>query len=94
MKKRFLIATILLIWTAAAIAEEQKTILLPSQRGDVNFEHQKHINLQNSCAPCHVSDKGGKIEGFNKEMAHNICAGCHEKQSAGPTTTQCSGCHK
>lgn len=91
--KLLAICTIVTIMTAAiALAEEPaKVIVLPAKPGDVTFEHQKHMQMKNSCAPCHASEKGGKIEGFGKDMAHSVCKGCHSDQKAGPTT--CSGCH-
>jgi DnaJ-class molecular chaperone len=92
MKQLIIIVAMSLVCAGGAVAEEaQKTMVLPSKSGDVTFEHQKHIEMKNSCVPCHASGKGGKIEGFGKEMAHDICKGCHSSGSAGPT--KCSGCH-
>lgn len=92
MKPTIVIAAIFLFFAHGALADEvKKTIVLPAKSGDVTFEHQMHIKLKNSCAPCHTSDKGGKIEGFGKEMAHDVCKGCHVKGNAGPT--KCSECH-
>lgn len=81
-----------ILCTGLACAEEpKKTIELPAKPGNVSFEHQKHIDMKHTCTPCHASGQGGKIEGFGKEMAHDICKGCHVKGSAGPT--KCGECH-
>jgi hypothetical protein len=77
----------------AGTALGQETIVLPAKKaGDVPFSHQKHKEALNSCKPCHSTESGGKIEGFNKETAHKLCTDCHKDSKAGPTT--CSGCHK
>jgi len=92
MKQIIVIAAVVLFGAGGAMADEaQKTMVLPSKTGNVTFEHQKHIELKNSCAPCHASEQGGKIEGFGKEMAHDVCKGCHVQSKAGPT--KCSECH-
>jgi len=85
-------AALSLSCTGVSFAEEQKTIILPAKPGDVTFEHKTHAGVQNACKACHASEQGGKIEGFNKEMAHNVCTGCHKKENVGPT--KCSECHK
>jgi hypothetical protein len=91
--KMVIVATFVGIMTAgAAFGEEPaKVIVLPAKPGNVTFEHQKHIKMKNSCAPCHATEQGGKIEGFGKDMAHTVCKGCHTDQKAGPTV--CKGCH-
>jgi cytochrome c553 len=86
-----LLAIVSFAWGGAWAADPQKVIVLPAKPGDVSFEHQKHINMKNSCAPCHATDQGGKIEGFGKDMAHNICKGCHTEGNKGPT--KCGDCH-
>ncbi|SNB46921.1 cytochrome c3 family protein [Geobacter sp. DSM 9736] len=74
-------------------ASAQETIMLPGKKaGDVPFSHEKHQKALDSCKPCHTSEAGGKIEGFNKETAHKLCTDCHKDTKSGPTT--CSGCHK
>ena len=92
MKMIFILAALSFICTGLSLAEEQMTIILPAKPGNVAFEHKTHIAVQNSCKACHASDQGGKIAGFGKEMAHNVCTGCHKKENAGPT--KCSECHK
>jgi len=92
MKLFAVFAVVGIMSAGIAFAEEPaRVIVLPAKPGDVTFEHQKHMQMKNSCAPCHATDKGGKIEGFDKEMAHLICKGCHTDQKAGPTV--CKGCH-
>lgn len=90
MKAIFIIAALLLT-TGGAWGED--TLVLPGkQMGDVKFTHKKHMNMLNSCQPCHSSTEGGVIVGFGKETAHKLCKDCHVDRKAGPTT--CSQCHK
>lgn len=92
MKSFIILALFLLVSAGTSFPEEQKTIILPAKPGDVKFEHKVHAGVENSCKACHISEQGGKIAGFNKEMAHNVCTGCHKKEHAGPT--KCAECHK
>jgi len=85
------LAMVSLVFAWAAFGEE-KTIVLPAKPGNVTFEHSKHKDVKNACLACHTSEQGGKIEGFGKEKAHDICRGCHEQSHAGPT--KCADCHK
>ena len=93
--KMFATMAIVGIMTAGVAFGEDpaKTMVLPAKPGDVTFEHQKHMDrdTKNSCAPCHATAQGGKIEGFGKEMAHSVCKGCHTDLKAGPTS--CKDCH-
>ena len=92
MKRIIAITAAVLFCTGLALAEEpKKTMELPAKSGNVTFEHQKHIDMKQTCTPCHATEAGGKIEGFGKEMAHDICKGCHVKGNAGPT--KCAECH-
>jgi predicted CXXCH cytochrome family protein len=92
MKSFLVMVAMILACAGTSRAEEAKTVVLPAKPGNVTFEHKTHVNVQNSCKACHTTEQGGKIEGLNKEMAHDICTGCHKKGASGPTT--CSGCHK
>ena len=92
MKTFIAMVALTFVCTGTSFAAEQKTIILPAKPGNVTFEHTTHAGVPNSCKACHTSEQGGKIEGFNKEMAHNVCTGCHKKENAGPT--KCSECHK
>jgi len=58
----------------------------------VKFDHKAHQEALKSCTKCHSTEAGGKIEGFGKEMAHNVCKGCHTESKKGPTA--CKDCHK
>lgn len=58
----------------------------------VKFNHKAHQELLNDCTKCHSTAAGGKIEGFGKDIAHNVCKGCHTEGKKGPTT--CKECHK
>lgn len=91
--KSIILGTLLLILSAGPVLAEEpaKTIVLPASPGNVTFEHEKHIKMKDVCTPCHASGQGGKIEGFGKDMAHNVCKGCHSEQHAGPTG--CRDCH-
>jgi predicted CXXCH cytochrome family protein len=89
MKK--VILAVILTLTSASFALAADTITLPAKNGNVTLDHKKHQTLVNECEKCHAKGPG-KIEGLNKEMAHNICKGCHEEKKAGPT--KCGECHK
>ncbi len=59
----------------------------------VKFNHKAHEAAVGDCTKCHKDAKGGKIEGFGKEMAHaKGCKGCHADNKKGPTS--CKECHK
>lgn len=56
------------------------------------FQHRKHqINQNNECFHCHKADKW-RIEGWGKEVAHQICISCHDLNEKGPV--ECHQCHK
>lgn len=59
-----------------------------SLKKGVIFKHSTHTTAQ--CCSCH-SENPGKIAGFGKDWAHNICKGCHTSAQKGPTS--CKGCH-
>lgn len=89
MKKIIAAVALTLISTGFALAAD--TITLPAKNGNVTLDHKKHQTVINDCKKCH--EKGpGKIEGFNKEVAHNLCKKCHEDKKQGPT--KCGECHK
>jgi cytochrome c553 len=55
------------------------------------FQHWKHQKLQSSkCFHCH-STQEWKIEGWGKEVAHEMCISCHERNEKGPVS--CKECH-
>lgn len=59
----------------------------------VKFNHKAHGEALKDCTKCHKDAKGGKIEGFGKELAHGKgCKGCHADMKKGPTS--CKECHK
>jgi len=58
----------------------------------VKFNHKAHQELLKDCTKCHSTAAGGKIEGFGKDIAHNVCKGCHTEGKKGPTS--CKECHK
>ncbi len=57
----------------------------------VTFKHKAHADTLKDCKKCHDSDKGGKIAGFGKDVAHKKCKECHAEMKKGPTN--CKGCH-
>jgi len=87
--KRIIAAATLTLFTVG-IAMAADTITLPTKNGDVTFDHVKHG--AQGCTKCHVSEKGGKIEGLGKDWAHKTCKGCHQEKGMGPT--KCGECHK
>lgn len=58
----------------------------------VKFNHKAHSEALKDCKKCHTDAKGGKIEGFGKDVAHKTCKGCHTDMKKGPTS--CKECHK
>ncbi len=56
------------------------------------FQHWKHqVNNGSECFHCHKAD-GGKIKGWGKETAHELCIPCHDLNDKGPV--ECKQCHK
>ncbi|HEY6006934.1 MAG TPA: cytochrome c3 family protein [Geobacteraceae bacterium] len=92
MKTLIIVVAALFSVGAGVVCAEEQTIVLPAKPGNVTFEHSKHKEVKNACLACHTSEQGGKIEGFGKEKAHDICKGCHEQTKSGPT--KCVECHK
>jgi cytochrome c553 len=90
MKKGIIyVASAAILATGSAFAAD--VISFPAKNGNVTFNHKKHQEALKDCKSCH--EKGpGKIEGFNKDLAHKSCKGCHEEKKAGPT--KCGDCHK
>lgn len=90
MKSLVLSMIAVIAFAGAAVAAD--TMVLPAKNGNVTFNHKKHADTIKDCKTCHASEKGGKIEGFGKDIAHKSCKGCHEEKKAGPT--KCGECHK
>jgi predicted CXXCH cytochrome family protein len=58
----------------------------------VPFPHWKHqIYNASECGNCHKAE-GGKIVGWGKEAAHELCISCHDLNDKGPV--ECKQCHK
>jgi predicted CXXCH cytochrome family protein len=70
-------------------ANQPGTVSYDASFGRVTFNHQKHAQ-NNSCASCHNAGPATKIP-LGKDKAHQLCKGCHQQKSAGPS--QCNGCH-
>jgi hypothetical protein len=75
---------------AATIPAAAKTVTYTATNGNVTFNHLQHAG-NNPCSSCHPSTPPAKIV-LGKEKAHQLCKGCHQQKSSGPT--QCTGCHK
>jgi hypothetical protein len=58
------------------------------------FTHGKHLALGSSierdCALCHAGQ--APVAGA-KQVAHKLCAGCHNPNGAKPTLAECASCH-
>ncbi|NJD91750.1 MAG: cytochrome C [Geobacter sp.] len=78
--------------SSVVLAAGPDTIELPASMGKVTFNHKLHQENLKDCSKCHAKPAGGKIEGFGKDLAHNICKGCHAANNKGPTS--CKECHK
>jgi predicted CXXCH cytochrome family protein len=78
-----------LLVTVASAATPPETITFEAKGGKVTFPHKAHS--AKGCKTCHEGAPG-KIAGFNKDKAHELCKGCHTKEAKGPT--KCDGCHK
>lgn len=58
----------------------------------LQFLHWKHQSSNDKdCLNCHKVE-GGKIEGWGKEAAHELCIPCHDMNDKGPVA--CKECHK
>ncbi|MCM2357636.1 MAG: cytochrome c family protein [Geobacteraceae bacterium] len=90
MKKIAIAMIAVVAFAGAAFAAD--VIEFPAKNGKVTFNHKKHQEALKDCKSCHATEKGGKIEGFGKDIAHKTCKGCHEEKKAGPT--KCGECHK
>ena len=91
MKRTIIALFAVAAFAGTAVAAGPETITLPAKPGDVSFPHKKHQEpLKNDCKACHEKSPG-KIEGLNKEWAHNTCMGCHTEKKA--VSIACTGCH-
>jgi type 1 fimbria pilin len=86
MKKLFV--ALMLVAFAATTTFAADVVTYPAKNGTVTFNHKAH-QAKNECKACHEGAPA-KIE-INKDKAHAMCKGCHEK-SNGPT--KCGDCHK
>jgi predicted CXXCH cytochrome family protein len=76
--------------TAAHAAKTPENVTFETTRaGNVEFPHKLHA--ARGCKGCHPASPA-KLEGFGKDRAHELCKGCHENLSKGPT--KCDGCHR
>jgi predicted CXXCH cytochrome family protein len=89
MKK--IISAFALVFFTAGFAMAADVITFPTKMGDVQFPHKMHQEMLKNCKVCHTKAPG-KIEGFNKDMAHKLCIDCHKSKGKGPIS--CKQCHK
>jgi cytochrome c553 len=79
--------------TAADTVQNPGPEIIKFKMGDLYlpFKHWNHQKLQDSkCAYCH-STQEWKIEAWGKEVAHQMCISCHERNDKGPVN--CKECH-
>lgn len=86
--KKLVIALCLTAFAGSAFAAD-----VIEMKKNVKFNHKAHNEALKDCTKCHKDAKGGKIEGFGKELAHGKgCKDCHKEMKKGPTS--CRDCHK
>lgn len=86
MKPVIIAMLALAAFTGSALAAD----VIEMKKG-VKFDHKAHQESLKICSKCHATAEGGKIEGFGKDYAHDVCKGCH---AAGKGPTGCKDCHK
>lgn len=92
MKKISAVVSMLAITAFAGAAFAASDVIeYPSTFGKVTFNHKAHIELLKDCKKCHAGAPA-KIAGFNKDLAHKTCKGCHTEMKKGPVG--CKDCHK
>jgi predicted CXXCH cytochrome family protein len=96
MMRRLIIVCLVVFFTPclsmAADDSIPKTLVFPNSKGQVVFNHEKHVKEHKNCKTCH-DRKGGKIKGLGKKWAHKVCWGCHEAVMLGPRSNACEQCH-
>ena len=90
--KRFVIAGAVgllaaTVQAAAGAAAPREPVVMKTPAGDVTFRHASHRAL--ACDTCH-SGAPGPLE-LDKERAHALCRGCHQREQRGPYV--CNQCH-
>lgn len=93
-------------WQASSYAAKPApdSVTLQSKKGNVTFNHKKHVDSKIECKTCHhkMAEKPDDM-GCNtchgkdgapsmKDAAHKNCKDCHKTKGAGPT--KCDECHK
>jgi hypothetical protein len=86
--------------TFAAVPDQFAIHGIQKFRSPVPFKHKAHAENFRPCRTCHHKDRPGKEENCDichagateREVFHEQCKGCHEKEKSGPVT--CDGCHK
>lgn len=74
---------------SAKIGAENINLKMGSK--NLTFTHRKHQKkTNNECWHCHKTETG-KIDGWGKEAAHNLCIPCHDLEDKGPV--ECKHCH-
>lgn len=103
MKKLFVLAVVLgflsttaLYATAnnSAVLEKPQTIVFKNAKGDITFNHIKHMTRQGGvCTPCHKA-AGAPID-VDKTFGHKVCKDCHKAvgNDYPNAPVRCTGCH-
>ena len=99
MKKTLLLAVLFpgiivssTVFAATPTGVGPEFIIMKTGTVPLSFPHWKHQAVNNSdCSNCHNAG-GGKIAGWGKEAAHNLCIPCHDLNDKGPV--ECKQCHK
>lgn len=96
LKQLLVVIIAVVCTTASAKAEEPaklgaESIILKMGTNNLTFTHRKHQKkTNNECWHCHKTENG-KIDGWGKETAHNLCIPCHDLEDKGPV--ECKQCH-
>ncbi len=75
---------------ALAVTDPPQQVTYTTERGDVTFDHAKHLARREKCRSCHGDGPVQKIE-LDKQAAHRLCISCHAIARAGPKA--CGDCH-
>jgi len=86
-----IIAAALVLPPLSSHARMQQQLVFETSNGRVVFTHSDHQDAEKDCGACHGAKEPGKIPGFGKERAHQLCIGCHQKKD-GPQ--KCHECHE
>jgi len=93
----------MLLMVAAAVVGSP--LVMQADHGDrppVVFDHEGHLDAMDAtgdvdCEACHGRSGRGDmlpdLVALDRDAAHDLCAGCHTDQDAGPHPVLCGACH-